>query len=287
MTMLKLTLALLSTFFLSLAYAAPSGCVAQEGKIGRKLDPNCNCLKTKTCYKGKPIKDDYSFFAPVQGKSWIGSEEKDLLKENHKNHNKLLELKSQGLVRSPEARELYKKMNEVNQKLQVIQKTNNDRYMKSIAERKKRLNIEERKPEKSYLTKLADFIKTPFEKLTMKSYPAKKSRTSGGTTVASSSLNSANLKKTSTTSSSSASSTSASASIAAISTSSSDGAKSVINPADLSEFERERVLANLEIDRKKSPQKLTPQEGDSLFTQISKAYLRVAYEVLLSSEEKK
>ncbi len=276
----NLLLGLLS-LLLSLAGLAsnsgPTGCVVQVKKK-KKMDPQCECLKSKACYGGEKIKDDGSFFKPINGRDWISSEEKKLLQESHKVHNDIVDIRAKGLVRSREARKLYIKLNEINKKLEKIQKKDHERFVKKIEDRKKRLGIKPPKKNKSYFSKLKSFLSTPFEKLTPS--PVKIKNSVPRVQVTQDELQNTPQDNTAISS-----------------------ATEPIRPADkttpvlsdsfaeeldqdISQLDRDIILEAIAWDDQNNPKKYLPRDKDSLFERISKAYMRSGYVRLLSSAKK-
>lgn len=248
------------------ALSTPSGCIIKRGNL-TKLDPSCNCLRSNSCYEGTAIKENNKYFEPIKGKSWISYEEKELLRKSHITYNQLLNLKSKGLVNSREARTLYRELDILNKKLQKVQNNTNTRHIEKIELRNKRLGIEKSKPSEDYINKLISFLDTPFEKLTPKTVP--KMNISQSLERTNDSPPILPKRKTQVTPSNREN----------------NNFEPALEDNLVSFSERKKILSEIEKRKEKSPQDLSTQEGDSIFTQISKAYIRVAYKILLESDE--
>lgn len=264
--MLKLffTISLIILSFPTLS--GPSGCVIESGKK-RKFDPNCNCLKTGKCYSGKKIENLDEKLKSINGQSWTGDKNKELIKKSLEVRNEILELRSKGLARSRKARQKFQELDQLNKELEVLQKEDTARLKKKINDRKQRLGIKEKKKDQSYLIKLSNFIKAPFKSLSPNSIPSKKPKQAIAKSIEPSEIIE-DVKPVITQKEP----------IPAIPSpkqASRDG---------LSKYDKEGILANLKQDKQDYPKDFITNDNDSIFKRVSKAYLRNAYEVLLSTE---
>lgn len=270
---MKKVLFVLSVLFIAenSLYAGPSGCIVSEGKK-RKLDPSCSCLETGKCYTGKEIKDIDKMLKDIDGQKWTGNKNKELLKKSIEVRNEILSLRARGLVRSREARGKFQELNKLNQELAELQKKDTERLSKKINDRKKRLGIKEKPKNPEYATKLKTFLEKPLSALAPKSLPTKPKKASTVAAVQQPLVNVAEEKEDEVVK-------------PLKKRTSYRPNRSRVRGNGLSNYDKEWILKSLEQDKQNDPKEFLTKEDDSLFQRVSKAYLRNAYETLLSPSE--
>jgi|GEM_PF-741876 len=122
------------SFYLPVTFAEDNGCLTGSIK-GLKLDPNCECLKTKSCqsFKNFKVSNDFLEQKDLDGKNIFSHDIKKSLKLSHEVFSKIMILKANGKANSNQIKVLYVELDRLNAETRMnLLKDNSKLFSKTI-----------------------------------------------------------------------------------------------------------------------------------------------------------
>jgi hypothetical protein len=263
--MLKASVILILVSFYAGEAFSLSGCLvpSKAGSSRMLIDKSCECVATNSCVKRKPQKLSPSLYdgLDVNGKKLFSQVEKTKLNESYDVFNKIMELKSQGLAKSPEIKDLYIKLDKLNYDVRKSMLANHSSDFSALKLSYREEQNNRKKRNERTLHRLGMSLKN--ESITTQSKKLEKVSSSNSLKDPNVSEETKDFDQVS-------------------------GSSNQQN-GERSERSAEKVSQNsAETEAKKTillnlnPKKLERNEDDSLFDIITKSYQRSAYPILLT-----
>lgn len=110
------------------------GCLINMNNKSLGIDPTCNCLKRKACFKFKPIKQSDALLEVKEknGKAVYSQNFKNKSRESAAVFSQIMTLKAQGKGSSPEIKDLYVKLDKLNTEVRKNLLATHGKYFSQI-----------------------------------------------------------------------------------------------------------------------------------------------------------
>lgn len=143
------------------------GCLVNLNKKSLGIDPTCKCKETNICFKFNPVKQSEELLGATDrnGRAIYSQDFKTKSRESANVFNQIIALKAEGKGASPEIKELYVKLDKLNNSVRTSLLSNHSKHFTQIKSNyQKQLNITKQR-ENKLKDRIAKYLGDPKSQL--------------------------------------------------------------------------------------------------------------------------